>query len=163
MVGRRYRRRSARVILVDQEERILLFRDKPSTLERAWFTPGGGVDRFETLRRAAARELREETGLRVPPRALGKLVAYTSGYAELSWATGVFRDDLFFYRIGAHTVDTSGFTPLEQDTIGEHRWWPLAELAATPDRVIPYGLADLTTRLLGGWRPAVPEQLPWHH
>jgi 8-oxo-dGTP pyrophosphatase MutT (NUDIX family) len=163
MIGRRYRRRTARVILVDDAERILLFRDKPTAVERAWFTPGGGVDRFETLRRAAARELREETGLRVAPRALGKRVAFTSGYAELSFATGVFRDDLFFYRVSAHTVDTSGFTPLELDTIGEHKWWPLAELAATTDRVVPYGLADLVTRLVGGYRPVVPEQLRWHH
>ena len=64
-------RRAARVILLDDADRVLLVRghdvDQP---ERSWwFTVGGGIDGGETPRQAAVRELREETG--IAPRLLG--------------------------------------------------------------------------------------------
>jgi 8-oxo-dGTP pyrophosphatase MutT (NUDIX family) len=62
-----YARRSARVLLLDASDRVLLVRSAqvPGEPERghAWFTPGGGVEPNEELAVAAARELREETGL----------------------------------------------------------------------------------------------------
>ncbi|HWB34731.1 MAG TPA: NUDIX domain-containing protein, partial [Rugosimonospora sp.] len=100
MLWRRYRRRSARVLLVDRDDKILLFANVDPVLAPAghvWITPGGGVERRESLPVAASRELREETGLHVAPEVLGAPVAYASGYADLSWARGVFRDDYFFH------------------------------------------------------------------
>ncbi|MCX4391638.1 NUDIX domain-containing protein [Streptomyces sp. NBC_00053] len=49
----------------------------------------------ETWAEAAARELREETGLSVEPEALESAVAETSGYADVGWAEGIFRDVFF--------------------------------------------------------------------
>jgi 8-oxo-dGTP pyrophosphatase MutT (NUDIX family) len=58
-------RRGARVILLDDADRILLLRghdaDQP---ERGWwFTVGGGIGEGESDREAAVREVLEETGL----------------------------------------------------------------------------------------------------
>ncbi|WP_131738464.1 NUDIX hydrolase [Actinomadura roseirufa] len=167
--GENYRRRSARVLLLDAEDRLLLFRFPLAAGRRrkghCWITPGGGVDDGESPREAAARELREETGLVVAPADLGPLVATTSGHADLGWARGLFRDDFFLYRTPRHDVDTTGFTPLEQRQITAFRWWSLDELKRATDTepVYPLKLAELLTALLAGRTDDVPVHLPWHH
>jgi len=117
----------------------------------------------EPLNEAAARELGEETGLAVLPQELGRRIAVSSGYAELGWAKGIFRDDYFLYRVASHDVDISGLEPYERSELAGHRWWTVDELASTTDTVYPYGLVPLLTDLLAGRIPERPVQLPWHH
>jgi ADP-ribose pyrophosphatase YjhB (NUDIX family) len=164
VTGVRYRRRTARVLLLDDTDRMLLFRFEGGPGRRhCWITPGGGVHDGETLDRAAARELREETGLAVVPGELGSLVAFTGGYADLGWAKGMFRDDFFFLRTAAHEVDLTGLEGFEREQLTEHRWWSLDELVSTTETVYPLRLAVLLGDLLAGRVPAEPIRLPWHH
>ena len=67
-------RRAARVLLVDAAGRALLLHggDPVRPEQRWWFTPGGGLQAGETPAEGAARELLEETGLRVEPGDLGE-------------------------------------------------------------------------------------------
>ena len=56
-------RRSARIIVLDPEGRVLLFRHAGSKGRSFWATPGGGLEDGETFEQAAAREALEELGI----------------------------------------------------------------------------------------------------
>jgi 8-oxo-dGTP pyrophosphatase MutT (NUDIX family) len=152
-------RRSARVILADCADRLLLFESGGF-----WFTPGGGIEPGETIEQAATRELWEETGLLISADKLGPVVAETSGYADLGFAAGMFHDLFYFQRAPeGFCVDTSGWQPLEASTMSGHRWWTVDEVAAAPKIVFPFELAPLARDLLAGRLPSRPVRLPWHH
>lgn len=164
---RTYRRRAARVLVLDAAGRVLLLRCRRNSEEpgagHCWMVPGGGVHDGESLRQAAARELHEEVGLLVRPDELGEPVALTTGYANFGWAEGLFRDDFFWHRIDTHAVDTGGMEALERGSYVGHRWWPVDELARTDEVVYPYQLAPLLADLLAGAHQEQPVTLPWHH
>ena len=160
----RYVRRSGRVILADTDDRILLLCFRGTLAPLFWITPGGGLDPDESPAEAAARELGEETGVRVTAAGLGPQIAVAAGHLDIpGWLSGVFREDYFFHRLpsAAATVDTSGLLRYESDAIHEYRWWSAEELAMTDQTVYPLGLAGLLGDLLEGRIPEQPVTLPW--
>jgi 8-oxo-dGTP pyrophosphatase MutT (NUDIX family) len=142
-------RRAARVVLVDGADRTLLLRggDPARPQLHYWFTPGGGLTDGETSAQGAARELYEETGLRVDPAELGEPVWHQ--VTEYSYNNRRYRQDQDFYlfRVPEWQIDTAGFDAEEQLTIDAHRWWSAAELDATDELVFPEDLAGLLRRL----------------
>lgn len=131
---------------MDRWDRVLLLFCGPDGI---WVTPGGGVEAGETPAEAAARELWEETGLRVqPPDLLGPVA-----YAEDG---GRARDDFFYLRVGEHDVDDES-----HDEFDRSRWWTLQELRETTDFVVPFGMADLLASIAAGHVGAQPAALPW--
>ncbi|GAA3337882.1 NUDIX hydrolase [Amorphoplanes nipponensis] len=143
-------RRAARVLLIDAAERVVLLHggDPARADQHWWFTPGGGLADGETPVQGAARELWEETGLRVDPAELGEPVHHET--TEFSYDNRQYRQtqDFFLLRVGEWQVDTAGFDAAEQQTITAHRWWSLAELDASTEQIFPLGLADLLRKVL---------------
>lgn len=126
-------RTAARVIMIDPEDRVLLFRDSDPGLPQYswWVTPGGGIDPGETEAQAAVREVAEETGAVITEAQLIGPVArrvVVHGYSD-----EVLEQAECFYlaRVEPFEVDTAAFTAEEKLTMLGHRWWTPAELAHT--------------------------------
>ncbi|HEY0117865.1 MAG TPA: NUDIX domain-containing protein [Cellulomonas sp.] len=149
-------RRAARVILLDEGDRVLLVRghdvDQP---ERSWwFTVGGGIDAGESSRAAAVRELREETGIAVPEGALVGPAFTRSALFDFYARLCRQDEELFVARVRSTELaplSREGWTDVEADVLDELRWWSLDDLAAVEIEVFPADLPDLVRSVLAGW------------
>jgi 8-oxo-dGTP pyrophosphatase MutT (NUDIX family) len=160
----RPRRDTARVILANPDDRVLLFRYLLPTpwAREGWLTPGGAIGPGETPAQAAARELAEETGYLLPVTGIGPAVAVTSGrWQDASGTTITTTNWYFFARAASSHIDLSGQADSERRGLLGHRWWTVSELCATLDPVLPIGLAALLRQLLADDKPQRPVRLPW--
>lgn len=114
-----------RVLVTDGDGAVLLVRHSYTA---GWHLPGGRVDTGESLAAAAARELREETGLTVS--GLPELIAV---YARLRWHIS---DHVALLRAGAWTG-----TPLANG-------WEIREIGFFPPDRLPEGVTPATCRRL---------------
>ena len=156
-------RPTARLLVVDPLDRILLFRFANQDGGATWITPGGGVHRGETVTAAAVRELAEETGHVVSEVSLGPVVATRAGLwrSESSGRLHFGADTFFLVRVGHSEVSTDGHEEFERTAITGHRWWTVDDLRSTTERVSPPGAAGLVAGLLADGVPARPVRLRW--
>lgn len=139
----RNRRRAMRVILVDTDDRLLLFRDSDPGLNPVptfWITPGGGVDPGEADLEAAVREVEEETGLVISQDDLVGPIAervVVHGYSDVVTTQ---EERFWFVRCAPFEVSTAGHTEEELAKMTVHRWWTRAELEVTAEEVWPRAL-----------------------
>jgi 8-oxo-dGTP pyrophosphatase MutT (NUDIX family) len=142
-------RRAGRVLVLNSADRVLLLHgfDPVRPDEPYWLVPGGGANPGESLAEAAARELREETGISASPGELGEPVWHE--VTEFSFAGIAYRmeQDFFLLKIAAAEVSTDGMEPDEREYSIGHRWWSVAELAAATEPFYPVALPELLARI----------------
>ena len=156
-------RTSARVVLLDESGAVLLLRGSdPALAERApkwWFTVGGEVQQGERLAEAAARELAEETGLRVAPADMVGPVWRRDQVFEFNGSLIDSEEFYFVHRTRRFEPSRTGRTDLERSYIHGHRWCDAADIAhlvAAGETVYPMQLSGLLTdaaALAGGRTP----------
>ena len=133
----RISRGTARVLPVDAGGRVLLLLGR-ELLRRGnhfWMSVGGGVERGESLAQAAARELREETGIRVEPAGLGAPVG-RSVIEFASFGLPVTQEQTYFALAVQDTaVSLAGLGRLERLTVVSHAWLTEAGLGQRPERL----------------------------
>jgi ADP-ribose pyrophosphatase YjhB (NUDIX family) len=135
----RKKRRASRLILIDSDGRILLFRHLRKNGETFWAPPGGGLNEGETFEQAAQREAAEEMGI----NALTLILLWERITEFVYIDTPVLQQERFFLVEG-------DFAPLlrdvqevhRQESILEARWWKLCDLKSAPEPVFPEELGD---------------------
>jgi 8-oxo-dGTP pyrophosphatase MutT (NUDIX family) len=139
-------RPTARILLLDPDDRILLMKGRLPANPSApgvWFTIGGGIEPGESLYEAAAREAREETGF---ADVIFGRVAWRDEVTlpDRKQRPVLFQDAFILARCGGGEVSRAGWQALEREFVDDIRWWTLDDLAATTEPVWP---ADLVARL----------------
>ncbi|UUI66882.1 NUDIX hydrolase [Cellulomonas wangsupingiae] len=146
------RRRAARVILLDEHDRVLLVRghDVDAPDRSWWFTVGGGIDAGEDARTAAVREVREETGIVLAPDDLVGPVYTRCALFDFAARTCRQDEELFVARVRSTDLALSadGWTDVERDVLDELVWWDLDDLSRVTIEVFPAGLAGLVRDVL---------------
>jgi 8-oxo-dGTP pyrophosphatase MutT (NUDIX family) len=141
-------RRSARVFLFDPAGDVLLIRIVAPLADGSfvfWVTPGGEMEPGEGAREAAARELFEELGIR--PELVGPVHEESGGtYVHLGETVRNF--DVFFAAWCAREAPRLlGVTAEELALMQEMRWWSIAELETTKERLFPADIATLAREI----------------
>lgn len=156
-------RPAARVILIDHQQRVLLFRAELTgprwgEVENPifWGTPGGGLNPSESWEEAAQREIWEEIGLKncdIGP------CAWLREHTFFFPPDGLWynqQERYFVSHIASHEVVTQHQEQFEAEFMTEHRWWTLAEMRATSEHLVPGNFAALFEALLANGPPAEP-------
>lgn len=149
-------RDAARVILIDEHDRILLIQghDGNNPAHQWWFTVGGGREEGETAREAAARECFEETGYSPDLSDLVGPVIYRDSKFYFADRTRRQKEYFFLARTANFKFKIDGWTADESKVLDDMRWISLAELREIEQngRIYPALLPDLIEKWLkSGW------------
>ena len=142
-------RPAGRVIVLDPDDRVLLFRyDDGPPNRRHWCTPGGGLNDGEDYAAGARRELAEETGW--TDVALGEEVFGRMLTMEHEDEIVRQQERFFLARVPVARRGLGEVAAMHvSDGIAAWHWWTLAEMDSTEEDIWPAGLADLIRGVLG--------------
>ncbi|HEX4518208.1 MAG TPA: NUDIX domain-containing protein [Gaiellaceae bacterium] len=136
-------RGAVRAVLVDSSERVLMMKwQRPGV--HWWILPGGGIEPGESNEHALRRELLEEVGLR--EFELGPLVLERTHVRP--GGGRLLRQHDSFYLVRVDRIEVSPTVDMAAENMAGHRWWTLAELDATDERIAPPGLTALVRGLI---------------
>jgi 8-oxo-dGTP pyrophosphatase MutT (NUDIX family) len=146
-------RRAARVLILDEDSRVLLVR-LAYRGKRWWAAPGGGLEDDETHEHAARREVAEETGFELDE--LGPWVWTREDVFRFEGRLYRQRERYFLASVPAFEPRPMSIDAEEAKTFDGLRWWTLGELETTDERFAPADLPVLVRALVEEGPPERP-------
>jgi 8-oxo-dGTP pyrophosphatase MutT (NUDIX family) len=145
---------SARALLVDPQDRVLLMKFASQSNRTFWLTPGGSLHPGETFEDALRREIREETGITLAH----------AGHWVWTSPKRIVRDGrpvdtlarVYIQRVPNFVAAPTALTPEERGTFREFRWWSIDEIEGSREMFVPRTLAVLLSALISEPWPAKP-------
>jgi 8-oxo-dGTP pyrophosphatase MutT (NUDIX family) len=151
-------RNAARVLLVDPDGRVLLFRSHPRPPGHAyWYPVGGEVEAGETPEIAVMREAEEETGLtglQLGPEVFRRRFVFH--WRDFTWDA---HERWWLARIDHFDPVFAGMEEIEIDDFSDCRWMSVDDLAAVQtagDILTPSNLLEFLPGFLSGELPSEP-------
>lgn len=140
-------RRASRVVVVDPDGYVLMFRDSDPGIPGVhwWITPGGGVDAGESAAQAAVREVAEETGLIITEADLIGPVARRTVIHGYSDRITIQAEDFFVVRTPRFVPTDVGYTDEEREKMVGVAW--IDPDLGQDEPVWPAGLGELLALL----------------
>ena len=156
-----HRRPSARVVVLDEADLILLVHSEWDG-RSLWFTPGGGLDPGESPQDAARRELLEETGLD-PGTLRWEGVCWLRDWTwrserQARWIASHEHFYLAHYPGAGPALPNGAHHHSHEEilALGQCRWWSLDDLRAEAPATSPACLLDILPALIEGGCPPQP-------
>lgn len=153
------RRDTARIILLNEQERVLLVRyeelvpadPKLTGPMSFWVPPGGGVMEGETFEAAIAREIEEETGMEIPVDALPWV--WTRDHQLMHQGElKHFHERYFVLKV----QPPERLHNRTDEPILDMRWWSCDEIERSSETFFPQGLINVLPDAIAGRYPANP-------
>lgn len=139
-------RPAARLLLLDPDARLLMFRFAADDRPPFWCTAGGACDPGESYEAAARRELIEETGFDLDP---GPQVARRlADFTSLEGVPVTADERYFLVRTDSIEIATHGHTELERRVMQSWHWFARDELADWPEKIFPEDIVEMLDTLL---------------
>jgi ADP-ribose pyrophosphatase YjhB (NUDIX family) len=140
-------RPTARVVLINSENKILLIKVNSAHEGICWITPGGGIEHNETPLEAAKRELFEESGITKV-----EFVTPHSWYWEVIrifyGVSTLFKEHIFLAYTKESVVTLDNLEEDERDYTLCLQWWDVNALKENGEALYPRSLIEIFDSVL---------------